>query len=349
MSTILKARISFFLVLAACLFTMAGAEAQKAELRSRLGKVNHKIVYETCREDNWELYIMNADGSNPTNLTNTPDVDEHYAKASPDGTRICFLAREKNRLERCCRQPSKVLDIYYMNIDGTGRTKIAEHAGSPCWSPDGTAIAYQTGGHFRPEKCQYAKGLFIYDLASGKHTEHPTAKNLKGFQTLSWPSEDWFLARLSENNPYGGEGFVIIEVKGERVLRLEGYGGGCRPDPHPDGKKIAWGQGDEVLGTANVDLVSPDPRVTDVNSFVVESEGTHTYHVDWSPDGNFIVFASGPKAKKSLFEPVEMIAVKAPGWNIYVADPTRKNNYIAITTDGQSNKEPDWVPVKGNN
>jgi len=145
MSTTLKARVSFFLILAACLFTMAGAEDQKAELRSRLGEVKHKIVYETCRDDNWELFIMNADGSNPTNLTNTPDVDEHYAKASPDGTRICFLAREKDRLERCCSQPSKVLDIYYMNVDGTGRTRIAEHAGSPCWSPDGTAITRQMG------------------------------------------------------------------------------------------------------------------------------------------------------------------------------------------------------------
>jgi formylglycine-generating enzyme required for sulfatase activity len=321
--------------------------AREAKVRAELEEITHKIVYETYREDNWELFLINADGSNAINLTCTSEVDEHYPKVSPDGTKICFLARERARLERCCRQPSKVLDVYYMSIDGTGRTKVAEHAGSPCWSPDGTAIAYQTGGHFRPAKCNFAKGLFIYDLRTGRHMEHPTAKTLKGFQTLSWPNKDWFLARLSENNPYGGEGFAIIEAKGTEVLKLRGYGGGCRPDPSPDGKKIAWGRTDSVIAVADVDLTSPNPEVSNVRSIVVEPEATHTYHVDWSPDGRFIVFARGPGGKKSLAEPTEFIGVKAPGWNICVADPTQKNNYVIITTDGKSNKEPDWVPVNG--
>jgi Tol biopolymer transport system component len=325
------------------------ASSNDERLRMQLGKLDYKILYETWNEDNYELYMANADGSDPVNLTNTPDVDEHYVKASPDGTKICFLAREKSRAEKCCRQPSKVLDIYYMNLDGTGRTKVAEHAGSPCWSPDGTAIAYQTGGHFRPEKCKFAKGLFIYDLSTGKHKEHPTAKKLKGFQTLSWPNENWLLARLSENNPYGGEGFAIIEAKGSNVLKLKGYGGGCRLDPDPDGKRITWGRGDSVIGVADVDLVSGNPAVSNVKSVVEEKEGIYTYHVDWSPDGRFIAFASGPKGKRSLSEPVEMIGVKAPGWNIYVADPSQKNRYVAITVDGNSNKEPDWLPVRKEN
>ena len=52
----------------------------RAELN--LKDVPFKIVYETYREtegrQNWELYLINADGSNPINLTNTPDVDEMY-------------------------------------------------------------------------------------------------------------------------------------------------------------------------------------------------------------------------------------------------------------------------------
>lgn len=211
------------------------------------------------------------------------------------------------------------------------------------------AIAYQTGGHFRPEDCKFAKGLFIYDLKTGKHREHPTARTLKGFQTLSWPNENWLLARLSENNPYGGEGFAIIEANGSQVHKLKGYGGGCRLDPDPEGKRITWGRGDSVIGIANVDLASGDPAVSDVRSVVVEQEGIHTYFVDWSPDGKFIVFARGPKGGKSLGEPTEFIGVKAPGWDIYVADPSHENKYIAITTDGNSNKEPDWAPVKGGN
>lgn len=54
----------------------------------------YKIVYETYRENNWELYMVNVDGLHPINLTRTPDVDELYPHASPDGTKICFVADE---------------------------------------------------------------------------------------------------------------------------------------------------------------------------------------------------------------------------------------------------------------
>ena len=33
-------------------------------------------------------------------------------------------------------------------------------------------------------------------------------------------------------------------------------------------------------------------------------------------------------------------------WDIGVADPTATNRWVAITTDGNSNKEPDWVPIQ---
>ncbi len=68
----------------------------RAELN--LKEVAFKIVYETYRKtngkENWELYLVKADGSNPVNLTNTPDVDEMYPHASGDGTKICFVADE---------------------------------------------------------------------------------------------------------------------------------------------------------------------------------------------------------------------------------------------------------------
>src|SRR4051812_21919638 len=93
-----------------------GAEKLLAELKT----YRHKIVYETNRDGNWELYLCNADGSNPVNLTNTKDVDELYPKPSPDGTKICFVADEG-------AGDTRIRNIYYMNSDGTGRTKIAEN------------------------------------------------------------------------------------------------------------------------------------------------------------------------------------------------------------------------------
>src|SRR6266487_5357001 len=45
-------------------------------LLAELKSYPHKIVYETNRDGNWELYLVNADGSDPVNLTRTPEVDE---------------------------------------------------------------------------------------------------------------------------------------------------------------------------------------------------------------------------------------------------------------------------------
>ena len=41
----------------------------------------------------------------------------------------------------------------------------------------------------------------------------------------------------------------------------------------------------------------------------------------------------------------EFPGVDAPGWNVCVADAKKKNRWVAITTDGRSNKQPCWVVV----
>src|SRR5216110_3528373 len=103
-------------------------EDSQALLRE-LKSYRHKLVYETNRDGNWDLYLCNADGSNSVNLTRTPDVDELYPKPSPDGSKICFVADEG-------KGDAKTRNVYYMNSDGTGRTKIAENGREPCWSPN---------------------------------------------------------------------------------------------------------------------------------------------------------------------------------------------------------------------
>src|SRR5713101_5848440 len=132
--------------------------AGSKDLLAQLKDYRHKIVYETNRDGNWELYLVNADGSEPVNLTNTKDVDELYPKPSPDGSKLCFVADEKSGKD-------KVRNVYVMNIDGTGRTKIADNAREPCWSADGNSIAYLKGEFEEYNLLDFAtKGLFIYEL-----------------------------------------------------------------------------------------------------------------------------------------------------------------------------------------
>ena len=54
-----------------------------------------KIAFHSNREGNWEVYLMNADGTNKHKLTNHPRVDTepHW---SPDGSPIVFISTRDN-------------------------------------------------------------------------------------------------------------------------------------------------------------------------------------------------------------------------------------------------------------
>ncbi|MCD6508720.1 PD40 domain-containing protein [Candidatus Poribacteria bacterium] len=314
----------------------SAAEEARVRAELKLGEIPYKIVYETYRDNNWEIFMMNADGSNPINLTHTPDVDELYPHVSPDGTKICFVVDEG-------KGESKVRNVYYMNIDGTGRTKVAENARQPCWSPDGGKIAYLKGEFDRFTYLDYAtKGLFIYDLKTGKHVQHPN-KKLYHLYNICWsPDGNWFVATVHAGMGYK-HAILAIEANGTRVFDL-GIPG-CRPDISPDGKRIAWGADDWTLAVGDLDLTSSAPKVTNRRGLIKSSKPMKIYHIDWSPDGRYVAFSRGPMRKTLKFAP-EMVGIKAEGWNICVADARRENRWVAITTDGRCNKEPDWAPLK---
>jgi Tol biopolymer transport system component len=299
-----------------------------------LKAIPFKIVYETLREtdgkESWELCLINADGSNPVMLTQTPDADEMYPHASPDGTKVCFVADEGTDRD-------KVRNVYYMNLDGTGRVKVADNARQPCWGPDSKTIAYLKGEFTRYTLRDYAtKELIFYDIATAKHTPHPN-KDLHHLYNICWsPDGDWFVATV-----HGGMGhdhaILAFPAQGKAVYDLTPFHvTGCRPDFNFDSSKITWGMTDWDLCTAKIDLTTTAPKVTEVTPFVKCDKDCEVYHTDFSPDGKYIAFSYGPKA-------TEMVGGKAPGWNICISDLDGK--WVQITTDGHHDKEPDWVPM----
>lgn len=94
-----------------------------------------KIVFVSSRDGTAEIYVMDADGANPTRLTNNGDY-EGDPVFSPDGTKIAFEAFASTDYE-----------IYVMNADGSGAANITNNAAEdrlPKWKPDGSRIAFQS-------------------------------------------------------------------------------------------------------------------------------------------------------------------------------------------------------------
>ena len=300
-----------------------------------LKDIPFKIVFESYRRTrgkaNWELVLTNADGSNPTNLTKTPNADEMYPHASPDGTKICFVVdsgprRKKNR------------SVYYMNIDGTGRVKVADNARQPCWSPDGKTIACLKGEFERYTTREYATSeLIMYDLETRTHRTHPN-KTLHHIYAICWsPDGKWFLGVV-----HGGMGFsdtiLAFEADGTRIFDLEKWGViGCRPDFSPDGTRIVWGKTDWNLCIGDIDFASGEPEVSNIRQVVRCLPEFKIYHVDFSPDGRYITFSYGP------FKGGQQVGGRATGWNICVSD--LEGTWVKITANSTGNKEPDWVSI----
>ncbi len=99
-----------------------------------------KIAFTSTRDWKKDIYVMNADGSNQTNLTNN-FLQEASPAWSPDGTKIAFTSTRDRKK-----------DIYVMNADGSNQTNLTNNflsEASPAWSPDGTKIAFtSTGGGY---------------------------------------------------------------------------------------------------------------------------------------------------------------------------------------------------------
>src|SRR5438270_135342 len=92
-----------------------------------------RIAFVSPRDGNREIYVMAADGSAQTRLTNVPGIDEQPSW-SPDGSRIAFTSHRDGNAE-----------IYVMNADGSAQTRLTNTAAedrSPRWSPDGRHIAF---------------------------------------------------------------------------------------------------------------------------------------------------------------------------------------------------------------
>ena len=95
-----------------------------------------KIALSATPNGDWDILLMNPDGSEQINLTNDAALD-YYPAWSPTGEQILFSS------DRDMFQGS--LDLYLMDPDGSNVRRVfgkSKHRGAPVWSPDGKLIAY---------------------------------------------------------------------------------------------------------------------------------------------------------------------------------------------------------------
>ena len=144
---------------------------------------NHtaRIAFVSDKDSNWDIWIMNPDGSELKNITKNPSLDSHPSW-SPDGKNIVFYSdRDGNK------------NIYTISTDGTNIKQLTSGSRSnhsPSWSPNGEKIAFVSNRS--GENC-------IWIMNADGSNQYNLTKHLKSSRWPTWSNKkEGILFKVSE-------------------------------------------------------------------------------------------------------------------------------------------------------
>ena len=275
---------------------------------------NGKIAFTSLRNGNFDIFVINADGSDERRLTDSPGLDDDAA-FSPDGTKIAFTSD---------RAGSD--DVWVMNADGSDPVNLTANGSifdaHPAWSPDGTEIAFSS------TRDSAWSELYVMDAADGSNVRRLTFNDVNdrfpafspdgttlAFESTRFNTADPLIANTDI--------YTIDAANGGNERRLTtdlGFDGG--PAFSPDGATIAF--------SGRTAPPAEDPEI-----FVVGVDGSDRVnltqlsgsddHPSFSPDGSKIAYARIDGFSADIF--------------VMDADGT---NSTRLTTASGLNTRPSW-------
>jgi Zn finger protein HypA/HybF involved in hydrogenase expression len=233
------------------------------------------IAFVSDRDGNYEIYVMNADGSQPKNLTQNP-ADDFSPAWSPDGRYIAFFSERDGNYE-----------IYVMNADGSQPKNLTQNLAadySPAWSPDGQHIAFQT-----ERDGNYEIYVMNADGSQPKNlTQNPAAE-----WSPAWSPDGQHIAFSSNRD--GNYEIYIMNADGSQPKNLtQNSIDNSDPDWSPDGQHIIFSS--ESDGNLEINVMKADgSQQTNL------IQNRTDYSPAWSPDGQYIVFYSERDGNNEIY------------------------------------------------
>jgi Tol biopolymer transport system component len=281
-----------------------------------LFRPNSKIAFSSLRDGNWELYVMDPDGTNQKNLTLNTGKDLPVVW-SPDGRKIAF---QSNR--------TGAGDIYVMNSDGSGLARLTTSTyadQAPTWSPDSQKIAFisKRDGNF---------DVFVMN-ADGTNQVNLTRSVSPEYDPIWSPTENKIAFRSYRD---GLTKIYMMNADGTNQFRLTG----ARVDENylkwsPDGQKVTYASfffTPDYVEHYDVWVVNASgPATTNVLP-ITPYYGAGDFEPAWSPDGKTIAMGSTRYAG-SPYGFTELYTINPDG-----------SNPLRLTFSSMGNVAVEWAP-----
>ena len=221
-----------------------GTPGDWADEEPKWSNDGHRIAFSSTRgqKGNFDIYVMNADGSNLLRLTDHPSNEQGPVWAA-DGQSLFFTGERDGRGE--------IYRVWLANKKVERITSGFNRAIMPATSPDGRYLAYaaQTIMHFQ---------VHVLDFTNGKTTQLTSGLSGSCRPSFAPDSQELSFVRMTT----GGEPSWLeaIRLNGTRIVHKDPRIWSYYPDYSPDGKLIAFSVSPEHHQGEDWDLAIIDPH-----------------------------------------------------------------------------------------
>jgi len=305
------------------------------------------ILFSSKRDGDFDIYVMDADGSNVRQLTRNASKGENEADDgspswSPDGQRIAFTSTRDHEGDGFESE-----ELYVMAADGDGQTRLTEKKsgeGGPNWSPDGEWLLFARRAMEQPateeEALKFKLELMRTDGSETKTLFEPEALLVTG---ASWSPDGKELAFTGceiVERQLDCEVWVANADGSDGKKLTDGHGRSAGPAWSPDGGRIAFSSDRDMNGDCffhdctgwNGEIYVMNADGSDPRRFT-DDPGDDTSPT-WSPDGTRIAFAALRNVEGGVDDPSE-------NYEIYVMDDDG-SDLVQLTKNTSWDWQPDW-------